>query len=187
MSPPEKWGPPIWTFFHTLAEKVNDETFHKIKFSLFSLIKRICNFLPCPECSQHASQFLGRININAIQNKNQFKQMLCLFHNTVNKRRNKGIFPFENINKYKLYNVGATFNNFIKVYHTKGNMNLLAESFQRNLLINDLRKWLINNHKFFCSPKIKLSQLNNPTTNTEINAEKNTESTTENDIITKNK
>lgn len=179
MSPPEIWGPPIWTFFHTLAEKVNDETFQKIKFSLFFFIKRICNFLPCPECSQHATQFLGRININAIQNKNQFKQMLCLFHNTVNKRKNKQKFAFENMTKYKYYNVGVTFNNFIKVYNTKGNMNLIAESFQRNLLINDFKKWLVDNHKHFLTKKVnplRGNNANNVTTNTEIK-------TTSDDII----
>lgn len=165
MSPPEIWGPPIWTFFHTLAEKVNDDSFHKIKFSLFFFIKRICNFLPCPECSQHASQFLGRINVNAIQNKNQFKQMLCLFHNTVNKRRNKQKFAFENTIKYKYCNVGIAFNNFIKVYNTKGNMNLLTESFQRNLLINDLRKWLINNNKYFLTTRVIPQPISNNNTN----------------------
>ena len=25
MSPPEIWGPPVWTFFHTLAEKLNED------------------------------------------------------------------------------------------------------------------------------------------------------------------
>jgi len=161
MSPPETWGPPIWTFFHTLAEKVNDEHFHKIKCSLFFIIKRICNFLPCPECSQHATQFLGKINVNSIQNKTQFKQMLCVFHNTVNKKRNKPFFNFENINKYKNCNIGVAFNNFIKVYHTKGNMNMITESFQRSLLINDLKKWLLNNHSFFKTPKIITQCVNN--------------------------
>jgi hypothetical protein len=182
MSPPEVWGPPIWTFLHALAEKVNEEHFHKIKSSLFFIIKRICNFLPCPECSLHATHFLGRININAIQNKNQFKQMLFVFHNTVNKRRKRPAFKIENINKYKNVNVGVAFNNFIKVYHTKGNMNLLAESFQRSLLISDLKKWLVNNHKFFCSPKIKPSHINNPTNNTEV-----TETTNNNDTTTDTK
>jgi hypothetical protein len=75
--------------------------------------------------------------------------MLHLFHNTVNKRKKKPFFAFENTNKYKNYNLGATFNNFIKVYHTKCNMNLLAESFQRSLLIKDLNNWIMKNYIFF--------------------------------------
>ena len=42
MAPPEIWGPPVWNFIHTLAEKVNEDYFNVIKTSLFSIIKRIC-------------------------------------------------------------------------------------------------------------------------------------------------
>jgi hypothetical protein len=149
MSPPEVWGPPIWTFFHTLAEKVNEEYFLTIRSSLFFYIKRICNFLPCPDCSQHANRFLAKVDITKIKNKLDFKNMLYVFHNTVNKRKRKPLFSYVNIERYKNYNVGSTFNHFVSVYHTKGNMNLIAESFQRNLLVKDLKGWLISNHKYF--------------------------------------
>jgi hypothetical protein len=161
MPPPEIWGPPIWTFFHTLAEKVNEDEFPKIKLILFSYIKRICNFLPCPECSSHAYQFLAKVNVNLIKTKDDFKNMLYVFHNAVNKRKQKPLFNHTDINKYKYNNIGSTFNNFISVYHTKGNMNLIAESFQRNLLVKDLKNWLINNHKYFKSNKSASSQNNN--------------------------
>ncbi len=153
MSPPEVWGPPIWTFFHTLAEKVNEDYFLSIKTTLFFFIKRICNFLPCPDCSHHANRFLAKVDISKIKNKLDFKNMLYVFHNSVNKRKSKQLFSYENINVYKNYNVGVAFNNFVSVYHTKGNMNLIAESFQRNLLVKDLKNWLISNHKYFKSSK----------------------------------
>jgi hypothetical protein len=60
------------------------------------------------------------------------------------------------MNKYKCNNIGSTFNSFVAVYHTKGNMNLIAESFQRSLLIKDLKNWLINNHKYFKTNKAVL-------------------------------
>jgi hypothetical protein len=186
MPPPEVWGPPIWTFFHTLAEKVNENEFPKIKLILFSYIKRICNFLPCPECSSHAYQFLARVNINSIKTKQEFKNMLYIFHNAVNKRKNKQLFNYANMNKYKNYNVGATFNNFISVYHTKGNMNLIAESFQRNLLIKDLKNWLINNHKYFRSDK-KVSHRNNKDTTNETPNETPNETNNETNNETINK
>ncbi len=156
MSPPEIWGPPIWTLFHTLAEKVNEKDFMNIKNDLFYFIKKICNFLPCPECSQHAKLFLAKININNINNKEQFKQMIYFFHNIVNKRKKKPFFEYKYIHKYKLFNIGNVFNNFIAVYHTKGNMNLITESFQRSLVISEFKKWLVRNHKSFitATPKI---------------------------------
>ena len=104
MSPPEIWGPPVWTFFHTLAENINEEGFSNIKFSLFSFIKRICNYLPCPDCSHHAIHFLAKVNINKIVTKNDFKNMLYVFHNSVNKRKRKTLFNHANLEKYKRYN-----------------------------------------------------------------------------------
>jgi len=153
MPPPEVWGPPIWKFLHALAENVNEDEFPKIKLMLFSYIKRICNFLPCPECSAHAYQFLARVNINAIKSKHEFKNMLYVFHNAVNKRKRKVLFNYTHMNKYRNINIGSAFNNFISVYHTKGNMNLIAESFQRSLLVKDLKNWLISNYRYFRSTK----------------------------------
>jgi hypothetical protein len=170
MSPPEVWGPPIWTFFHTLAEKVNEEYFLNIKHMLFFFIKRICNFLPCPDCSHHANRFLAKVDIGKIKNKLDFKNMLYVFHNTVNKRKNKPLFSYENVNIYKTYNVGVAFNNMVSVYHTKGNMNLIAESFQRNLLIKELKVWLISNHKYFKSSKKQKPTLKPSETNEDTNS-----------------
>jgi hypothetical protein len=164
MSPPEIWGPPVWTFFHTIAENINEDGFLNIKISLFSFIKRICTYLPCPDCSHHAIHFLAKVNINKILTKNDFKNMLYVFHNTVNKRKKKQMFDYKNLEKYKRYNVGSTFNHFVSVYHTKGNMNLIAESFQRKILLSELKTWLIKNYKYFKPNKTQPIANNNPTT-----------------------
>jgi len=158
MSPPEVWGPPIWTFFHTLAENVNEDAFPKIKFSLFHQIKKICSLLPCPDCSQDAIRFLIKVDINKINTKTEFINMLYFFHNSVNKRKKKPLFNHENLNKYKNINIINSFNHFVSVYHTKGNMNQIAESFQRKLLLNDLKKWVVKYHKLFSTNKNNVSQ-----------------------------
>jgi hypothetical protein len=149
MPPPEIWGPPVWRLFHTLAENINEDHFLYLKISIFNIIRRICMFLPCPDCAEHAIRFLAKININKIKNKTEFKDMLYVFHNTVNKRKNKQLFNYSQLDNYKQHNVGVVFNEFVKVYHTKGNMNQISESFQRKLLLNDLKNWLINNSKYF--------------------------------------
>jgi len=149
MSPPEVWGPPIWTFFHKLAENVNENHFNKLKIDLFSYIKRICSFLPCPECSRDASLFLGKININKIDNKTEFKKLIYIFHNYVNSKKRKPMYNYSNINIYKKYDMIHVFNNFMRAYNTHGNMNLLTESFQRKLVITDFKKWFLQNIKCF--------------------------------------
>ena len=151
MSPPEVWGPAVWTFFHTMAENVNDDQPTLFIQQIFVQIKRICGFLPCPECSRDAVLFLGKININEIRTKRNLIDNLYIFHNYVNKKKQKPLFNYGNIGKYKAINIILVYNNFIKNYNTKGNMKLLAESFQRKLIVTDLRKWFLLNIKRFSS------------------------------------
>jgi len=153
MSPPEVWGPAIWNLFHMLAEKVNEELFTFIKFDLFGQIKRICLYLPCPECSIHATNFLAKININNINNKIEFRNLFYLFHNYVNAKKRKPLYNYSNITKYNNYSFIHVVNNFISKYNTKGNMKLLSESFQRNLVINDFKSWINKNIRGFITPK----------------------------------
>lgn len=149
MPAPTIWGPPIWTLLHTMAEKIKEDEYNKLVPQLFGLIKRICAFLPCPECSQHATTFLAKIKPQEISSKTDFKNMLYLFHNMVNFRKKKPLYNYSNINNYKNVNIQQAFNNFVMVYNTTGNMKLLTESFQRQLIIKDLKTWLINNHSSF--------------------------------------
>lgn len=141
MSPPEIWGPPIWTLFHTLAEKINPISYPKVVNSLFGVIVRICKFLPCPECSKDASNFLAKIKISEYKTKDEFKNMLYLFHNYVNAKKRKPLFNYGYINKYSNLNLNIIIKNFIEHYNTKGNMNLLSDSFQRTLVVKDFINW----------------------------------------------
>ena len=86
MSPPEVWGPPVWTFFHVLAEKVNENAYPIIKNQLFLIVQKIFGFLPCPECSRDALGFLGIVKINDLRSKTDFKNMLFFFHNHLNSK-----------------------------------------------------------------------------------------------------
>ena len=116
---------------------------------MFGLIKRICSYLPCPDCSQHATRFLAKLNPDQISTKLDLKNTMYLFHNMVNARKKKPLYNYANINVYQNLNIANVFNNFVSVYNTKGNMKLLTESFQRALIVKDLRRWLMNNHNSF--------------------------------------
>ena len=147
---PEIWGPPIWLFIHSLVFKLKDEMYVYVGIQLFNMIKRITSYLPCPECSQHAVNFLSGINTNTIKTKQELIRVLYLFHNSVNVRKNKPLYNFSDLNKYESVNLQEAYNNFRKVYHNRGNMNLLAESFQRDLILKDLKIWLSHHsNKFY--------------------------------------
>lgn len=155
---PNRWGPPIWTFFHTLAEKINEEQFPLVFPALFEFIKRICRILPCPDCSQHATIFLAKVNPEGVKCKNDFRNIMCIFHNVVNRRKDKPIFNPDALSS--LYgNIGpiAAYNGFVSAFNTKGNMKLIADSFQRQLVLADFRKWFLTNIRFFLSQPAKSS------------------------------
>lgn len=147
---PEVWGPPIWTLFHTLAEKINESHYSTIGLELYGYIKKICGYLPCPECSQHATRFLASIKLENVNTKDGLRKILYIFHNVVNVRKKKSLFLFEKLNDYKNKNIIQVFNRFISHYKTStGNMKLITDSFQRQMIIKNFRKWFLTNYKSF--------------------------------------
>jgi len=149
MSPAE-WGPPIWTFFHTLAEKVKEESFREIGPPLLNLIKRICTSLPCPDCSRHATAFLSRVYFHNIKNKEGFKITLFHMHNLVNKRKSKPIFAIQDLeNTYARKNVIVCYNDFCRVFQTNGHMKLMADNLQRKFIMQEIKKWVIDHIRDF--------------------------------------
>ena len=154
MSPPEVWGPAIWSLFHTLSEKINEHTYNAIYPQLFLHFQKICKYLPCPECSRDASIFLEKIKIRNLKTKHDFKNLFYLFHNYVNAKKRKQLFNYSGINIYKNYRIMNVINNFFVNYNTKGNMKLLTETFQRQFIIKDFKKWFTSNITAFFQPNI---------------------------------
>jgi hypothetical protein len=175
MSPPEVWGPAVWRLFHTLSERINENAYNILAPQLFTLFVRICKFLPCPECSTDASNFLAKIKPSNIRNKTEFKNTFYLFHNYVNAKKRKPLFNYGYINIYNQYKIIDVVNNFISNYHTKGNMKLLTESFQRKLIIADFKKWFSYSINAFVTPVIpkQLPQISINDTNNQIIEEEN--------------
>lgn len=146
---PSVWGPPVWNFLHTIAAKIKEDKFTVVAPQLFFYIQKICANLPCPECSQHAKTFLGKLNFRKIVTKLDLMRVLCIFHNSVNRRKAKPIYSFEGLDKYSKNNLIQAYNQFIFVFNTKGNMKLLADSFQRKLIVQQFRNWFIQNLQNF--------------------------------------
>jgi hypothetical protein len=155
MPPPEVWGPPVWTMFHALAENVNEEHYNFIAPSLFAFFRRICMYLPCPDCAKDATRFLSNVQPQNITTKQGLINTMYLFHNHVNMKKRKPLFNFANITKYNGMNLIVVFNNFAGVYNTTGNMKLIAESFQRKMILVEFRKWFTRHIRFFIKPRIE--------------------------------
>ena len=185
MSPPEIWGPPVWTLFHTLAERVSENAYPFIAKNLFLQMVNICKVLPCPDCSNDATKFLANIKISDFKTKTEFKNFIYLFHNYVNAKKRKPLFNHLNIKMYINYPLIQVINNFIAKFNTKGNMKLLSESFQRVLVVKNFKKWIYSNISAFVPPpssvKIEVQQNNEIDTeqNVELDTEQNNEIDTE--------
>jgi hypothetical protein len=111
--------------------------------------------LPCPDCSNDASNFLAKIKLNNYKTKIEFKNMLYLFHNWVNAKKRKQLYNHSHLVKYANLNLIYVINNFISKYNTKGNMKLLTESFQRTFVVKDFLNWFKAYSRAFVKPAIQ--------------------------------
>jgi hypothetical protein len=146
---PSDWGPPTWIFLHTLAEKVNENSFLMIGPKLIDMMRQICYNLPCPECTTHATRFWANVNVASIKTKQDLINLLFMFHNIVNKRKKMPEFKYSNLNQYSQLKLIQTYNLFSRNFNTNGNMNLINESFRRNLMLISLKRWLMINIMHF--------------------------------------
>ena len=145
-----KWGPAVWLLFHTIVEKIKEPDNTRLCRELFYQIKNICKFLPCPDCASHASSNLANVNISMINNKTDLKQILFIFHNSVNIRKKKSLFSLDALNKYTYANLSMVIYNFKMNYNSTRNMRLMGDTFQRTLVISQFDKWLKINKNYLC-------------------------------------
>jgi hypothetical protein len=146
---PSYWGPSTWVFMHTVAAKIKEDSFPVIGPNLILVLIQISNNLPCPDCAKHAKEFWSKVKVTNIKSKTDLINLLFVFHNMVNKRRNVKGFKYENLKYYETKNVIETYNIFSRNFNTRGNMNLINESFHRNMMIASLKKWVMTNINHF--------------------------------------
>jgi len=151
--PTMKWGKAIWTMFHTLAEKINDESFAIIGNELIITITKICGNLPCPTCSEHATSYItkNRFNSTYIQTKEQLRTELFKFHNFVNKTKGYPQFQIEKLNEtYSDLDVFAVIRDFLLVFKDKHfSIRMIANDFHRTRISTQLNNWFNTNIKYF--------------------------------------
>jgi hypothetical protein len=149
-APKMKWGKPIWTFFHVTAQKMKSEYFTAIIKDYFNYIVLICSVLPCPVCSDHASQYMRSININNIKTKDDLINMFFTFHNVVNIRKGYPTLSKVNIPDYSEMNTVSSMKNFMVAFEDKSrSMKLMADDLARMRIVEKLKNWINSNIQYF--------------------------------------
>lgn len=136
------WGAPTWYLFHTLAEKVKEDSFLLIRKELLDIIFTICTNLPCPDCANHATRFMQGVNYDTILTKQDLKELLFKFHNAVNSKKGFPIFSRSELDDmYSKANTSNIIINFYNNFKTTG-MKVTTNSFYRTTSFNNVKTWI---------------------------------------------
>lgn len=146
-----KWGEPTWFLFHTMAEKINDEKFPILRLNILNIISLICNNLPCPDCSKHATEYMNKINPSSIQTKQDLKLMLFQFHNVINQKKGFPLFSINDLDtKYSSANTINIIQHFMVFFQDKHfSIRMIANDMHRSRVANQLKTWFNNNLQYF--------------------------------------
>ena len=149
-TPKMRWGRPIWTFFHVTAEKIKPEFFGIVIREYLNYIVLICNILPCPICSQHASEYMRSININNIKTKDDLINLFLNFHNVVNVRKGYPVLAKNSIPAYNQLNTVSVIQQFMVAFEDKSrSMKLMADDIARARIVGKLKFWINGNIQYF--------------------------------------
>lgn len=82
---PTVWGPPAWTFLHTVTLTYPDQPTPKEKQAMAVFFQSLSEILPCQACQRHYARHLQRYPIApALANKTSLIRWLITLHNQVN-------------------------------------------------------------------------------------------------------
>jgi hypothetical protein len=148
--PKMRWGKPIWTFFHVTAQKVKSEYFHLVIREFFNFIILICSVLPCPVCSEHASQYMRSVNVNNIRTKEDLIYIFVTFHNSVNMRKGYPVLTIDKIPPYDQANTVLAIKQFFVAFEDKTRaVKLMADDLARMRIVEKLKHWINANIQYF--------------------------------------
>jgi hypothetical protein len=148
------WGQPTWFILHTLAHKVKDEDYPRLRQELNDLVVRICTNLPCPMCANHATEYLRKINFDAIQTKKDLKDLIFQFHNAVNIRKSYPQFSYADLDaKYDAANTLAVVQHFLAIFQSSHNngSQINVNTFSKNRAMQYMQMWFRKNLQYFHS------------------------------------
>lgn len=146
-----EWGAPIWIFMHTLSAKIKPDCYLELRDSLWTMLERICQNLPCPDCSAHATEYIRNIRKHTLSTSAEFEWMLFVFHNTVNARKLVPLFSEDSFHTlYSEKRWDEVFPPFMKtMQYSYGSMLNMMHNDSRKMLTKNIVDWFRQNRHCF--------------------------------------
>jgi hypothetical protein len=110
-----RWGPTLWIFLHTLAQNIKVP----ITVELLYIIQKIFLNIDCQHCIDDSLNYFTTypLNKDTINTKEELQLYFLNFHNYINKKFEKPIFLFKNLeDKYKNIKFMAIYSELLKPF-----------------------------------------------------------------------
>ena len=108
------WGPPAWTFLHTITFNYPHNPSDQDKQNYFTFFDSLKHVLPCDKCKKHYKDNSRDLKDN-LNSRDDLVKWLIDIHNDVNIKNNKPVWSYADVyNKYQdMYNPPNTINNIL--------------------------------------------------------------------------
>ena len=108
------WGPPAWTFLHTITFNYPNNPSEKDKQNYYTFFDSLKYVLPCDKCKKHYRDNSRDLKDN-LNSRDDLVKWLIDIHNDVNIKNNKSVWSYADVyNKYQdIYNPSNSINNIL--------------------------------------------------------------------------
>lgn len=95
------WANAYWNFFHIFSYNINETKLNDKHIKLIIVfINTLVSLIPCDLCKIDTTQYFENKRFRRLKTKKEFVFFFYEFHNYVNKKTRKNIFPIKILNKY---------------------------------------------------------------------------------------
>ena len=110
------WGPPAWTFLHTVTYNYPENPTDDDKRNFYNFFMSLQHVLPCNKCKAHYQQNIQKYNLSeSLDSRENLVKWLIDLHNDINRDNKKPVWSYSEVyNKYReMYNQTNIYNNII--------------------------------------------------------------------------
>jgi len=110
------WGPPAWTFLHTVTYNYPENPTDNDKRNFYNFFMSLQHVLPCNKCKVHYQQNIQKYDLSeSLDSRENLVKWLIDLHNDVNRDNGKPVWSYSEVyNKYgEMYNQINIYNNII--------------------------------------------------------------------------